>query len=49
MRKPEMYKCLCGFTTYNYQQFLEHFARHMQFEMMYDRLRKELEGGGGRT
>ncbi len=49
MRKLEEYKCYCGYTTYNYQQFLEHFYRHMQFELMYDRLRKELEGGGGKA
>jgi hypothetical protein len=44
MKRPEMYKCPCGFMTYDYNRFAEHFVRHIVLEILYDQLRRESEG-----
>jgi len=44
MKRPEMYKCPCGYVSYDYNRFLEHFIRHIELEIQYDQLRRESEG-----
>ncbi|ADF27759.1 hypothetical protein STIV2_B71 [Sulfolobus turreted icosahedral virus 2] len=41
MRKINIYKCYCGYTTYDYLQLLQHYTKHIEEQI--EQLKKEIE------
>ena len=40
-KKINLYKCYCGFTTYDYLQLLQHYTKHLEEQI--EELKKEIE------
>ena len=36
-----MYKCYCGYTTYDYLHFLQHYTKHLEEQI--EEMMKEIE------
>ena len=41
MKKINLYKCYCGYTTYDYLQLLNHYTKHIEQEI--EEIKKEIE------
>jgi hypothetical protein len=41
MKKINIYKCYCGYTTYDYLQLLNHYTKHV--EQQIEEIKREIE------
>ncbi|ALU30868.1 hypothetical protein [Sulfolobus acidocaldarius] len=40
-KKINLYKCYCGYTTYDYLQLLQHYTKHIEEQI--EEIKKEIE------